>query len=197
MAEIVREAVAAYVVREPQGSPVRANSRARSPIRPAGWMTCSRKPGSARTTCRSHGRARRVLSAVERPARHRHPLRLLRSARRVACARPRTRGGRRARTRCSVANHSGGRLAAGPRLGGRSQATFYEGSSAAIIWSSTCPSPRTRRIAELLGIQRSRARLRRYRVATLAEVLGLKRIATTDRRHFDPLARALGLTLVP
>jgi hypothetical protein len=27
--------------------------------------------------------------------------------------------------------------------------------------------------------------------------LGLDRIATTDRRHFEPLARALDLTIVP
>jgi hypothetical protein len=31
----------------------------------------------------------------------------------------------------------------------------------------------------------------------LAETLGLSRIATTDRRHFEPLAAALSLQLVP
>jgi predicted nucleic acid-binding protein len=30
-------------------------------------------------------------------------------------------------------------------------------------------------------------------ILALAEALGLTRIATTDRRHFEPLARALSL----
>ena len=34
-------------------------------------------------------------------------------------------------------------------------------------------------------------------IVALAETLGLSRVATTDRRHFDPLARALSLHLVP
>lgn len=34
-------------------------------------------------------------------------------------------------------------------------------------------------------------------VVALAESLGVSRIATTDRRHFAPLAAALSLTLVP
>lgn len=34
-------------------------------------------------------------------------------------------------------------------------------------------------------------------IVALAETLGLSRIATTDRRHFDPLAAALSLDLVP
>jgi len=34
-------------------------------------------------------------------------------------------------------------------------------------------------------------------IVALAESLGLLRIATTDRRHFDPLAAALSLQLVP
>jgi hypothetical protein len=34
-------------------------------------------------------------------------------------------------------------------------------------------------------------------VVTLAEVTGVRRIGTTDRRHFEPLARALGLELLP
>jgi hypothetical protein len=34
-------------------------------------------------------------------------------------------------------------------------------------------------------------------IIALAETRGLSRIATTDRRHFDPLAAALSLQLVP
>lgn len=34
-------------------------------------------------------------------------------------------------------------------------------------------------------------------VVAVAEHLELRRIATTDRRHFEPLAAALGLTLLP
>ena len=34
-------------------------------------------------------------------------------------------------------------------------------------------------------------------VIATAEALGLTRIATTDRRHFEPVARAVGLLLVP
>jgi predicted nucleic acid-binding protein len=34
-------------------------------------------------------------------------------------------------------------------------------------------------------------------VAAVAESLGLRRIATTDRRRFEPLAAALDLEIVP
>jgi predicted nucleic acid-binding protein len=34
-------------------------------------------------------------------------------------------------------------------------------------------------------------------VAVLADVTGIRRIATSDRRHFAPLAAALSLTLLP
>jgi predicted nucleic acid-binding protein len=34
-------------------------------------------------------------------------------------------------------------------------------------------------------------------VAAIAEALGISQIATTDRRHFVPLASALGLALRP
>jgi hypothetical protein len=34
-------------------------------------------------------------------------------------------------------------------------------------------------------------------VVALAETLGFPRVATTDRRHFEPLAAALSLELVP
>jgi hypothetical protein len=34
-------------------------------------------------------------------------------------------------------------------------------------------------------------------IVALAEALGLSRVATTDRRHFTPLAAALSLQLLP
>ncbi|MEO7975212.1 MAG: hypothetical protein ABIU84_16650, partial [Thermoanaerobaculia bacterium] len=34
-------------------------------------------------------------------------------------------------------------------------------------------------------------------LVALSESTGVKRIATADRRHFEPLARAFDLTLVP
>jgi predicted nucleic acid-binding protein len=34
-------------------------------------------------------------------------------------------------------------------------------------------------------------------IVTLAETLGVSRVATTDRRHFEPLAAALSLQLLP
>ena len=34
-------------------------------------------------------------------------------------------------------------------------------------------------------------------IAALAETLGLSRVATTDRRHFPPLAAALSLEILP
>jgi predicted nucleic acid-binding protein len=34
-------------------------------------------------------------------------------------------------------------------------------------------------------------------IMALAEATGLSRVATTDRRHFEPLAAALSLELVP
>jgi predicted nucleic acid-binding protein len=34
-------------------------------------------------------------------------------------------------------------------------------------------------------------------IVALAQSLGLARVATTDRRHFEPLAAALSLELLP
>jgi hypothetical protein len=42
--------------------------------------------------------------------------------------------------------------------------------------------------------------VRRYSIssaASLAEALGLSRVATTDHRHFEPLAATFSLELVP
>lgn len=86
----------------------------------------------------------------------------------------------------------------GTRLGPRSQATFYEGIVDGYYLVVDVPKPAYSRIAELsrqfsdleLGFVDAS-------VAVLAQVLGLKRIATTDRRHFETLAKALSLTIIP
>ncbi len=86
----------------------------------------------------------------------------------------------------------------GQRLGRRSRLTFYEGISAGYYLVVDLPKAAYPRIAELnrqfsdldLGFVDAA-------VITVAEVLGLGRIATTDRRHFEPVAAALSLTLLP
>lgn len=86
----------------------------------------------------------------------------------------------------------------GQRLGARSRLTFYQGITEGHYLVVDLPRPAYERVAELnrrfddldLGFVDAA-------VVTLAETLGLSRIATTDRRHFDPLAQALSLELLP
>jgi predicted nucleic acid-binding protein len=86
----------------------------------------------------------------------------------------------------------------GQRLGAASRQTFYAGIVDGYYLVADVPTATYERIADLnrrfesLGLGFVDAA-----VAALAEVLGLTRIATTDRRHFDPLAAALGFELVP
>ncbi|MBA2305976.1 MAG: VapC toxin family PIN domain ribonuclease, partial [Acidobacteria bacterium] len=86
----------------------------------------------------------------------------------------------------------------GERLGARSRRTFYEGIAAGYYLVADLPRGGYARVLELN---------RRFEdldvgfvdasVVTLAETLGLSRIATTDRRHFQPMAAALSLQLLP
>ena len=86
----------------------------------------------------------------------------------------------------------------GERLGARSRRTFYEGIVAGYYLVADLPRGGYARVLELN---------RRFEdldvgfvdasVVTLAETLGLSRIATTDRRHFQPMAAALSLQLLP
>ncbi len=86
----------------------------------------------------------------------------------------------------------------GHRLGGRSRLTFYEGITGGYYLVVDLPKPAYPRVAELnrqfpeldLGFVDGA-------VVAIAEALDLRRIATTDRRHFEPLARALSLDLAP
>jgi predicted nucleic acid-binding protein len=86
----------------------------------------------------------------------------------------------------------------GVRLGAKSRLTLYAGIVDGYYLVADLPGPAYGRIAELnrrfdeldLGFVDAS-------IVALAEALGLSRIATTDRRRFDPLASALGLQLVP
>ncbi len=84
------------------------------------------------------------------------------------------------------------------RLGAPGQLTFYAG----IVQGSYLVTDLSRdgysRIAEL-NRQFSDLQLGFVDAAivALAEMLGLSRIATTDRRHFAPLANAFSLELLP
>jgi predicted nucleic acid-binding protein len=86
----------------------------------------------------------------------------------------------------------------GQRLGASSRLTFYEGITGSYYLVTDLPQAGYARVAAL---NRQFANLDLgfvdAAIAALAESVGLRRIATTDRRHFGPLAGALGLTLLP
>jgi predicted nucleic acid-binding protein len=84
------------------------------------------------------------------------------------------------------------------RLGAKSRQTFYAGIVEGAYLVVDLPRSGYARVADLnrqfddlaLGFVDAA-------IATLAETLGLSRVATTDRRHFAPLAAALSLELLP
>jgi predicted nucleic acid-binding protein len=86
----------------------------------------------------------------------------------------------------------------GHRLGARSRFTFYAGIVEGHYLIADLPKDGYARVAEVnrrfddldLGFVDGA-------VIALAGILQLSRIATTDRRHFEPVAAALNLTLVP
>lgn len=86
----------------------------------------------------------------------------------------------------------------GARLGGAAQLAFYEGLTHGHYFVADLPRDRYARIGELnrqfrdltLGFVDAA-------VVAISEALGLSRIATSDRRDFEPLASALSLTLLP
>jgi predicted nucleic acid-binding protein len=86
----------------------------------------------------------------------------------------------------------------GQRLGARSRLTFYEGITQGYYLVADLPRASYVRVVEL---NRQFADLELgfvdAAVIATAEALGLTRIATTDRRHFEPVARALAQVLVP
>jgi hypothetical protein len=86
----------------------------------------------------------------------------------------------------------------GRRLGAKSRLTFYAGIVEGYYLIADLP---TASYARVVDLNRQFADLNLgfvdAAIAALAESLGLSRIATTDRRHFDPLAAALSLELLP
>lgn len=86
----------------------------------------------------------------------------------------------------------------GVRLGPKSRQTFYAGILDGSYVVVDLPSAAYSRVA---AVNRQFADLDLgfvdAAIAALAESMGLVRVATTDRRHFEPLAAHLGLVLVP
>jgi predicted nucleic acid-binding protein len=86
----------------------------------------------------------------------------------------------------------------GLRLGRRACRVFYEGLAGSHYFVADLPRAAYGRVMELdqqfadleLGFVDAA-------VVALSESLGLPRIATTDRRDFEPVARALSLELLP
>ncbi|HXW07915.1 MAG TPA: PIN domain-containing protein [Vicinamibacterales bacterium] len=86
----------------------------------------------------------------------------------------------------------------GRRLGARSRLTFYEGIvEGYYLVRDLAPSA----YARVVDLNRQFADLELGfvdgAIVALAETLGLSRVATTDRRHFDPLGAALSLEILP
>jgi len=86
----------------------------------------------------------------------------------------------------------------GHRLGPRSRLTFYAGIVEGYYLIADVPKDAYARVADLnrrfedldLGFVDAA-------IVALAESLGVSRVATTDRRHFGPVAAALSLQLLP
>ncbi|HEY5616472.1 MAG TPA: PIN domain-containing protein [Vicinamibacterales bacterium] len=84
------------------------------------------------------------------------------------------------------------------RLGAKSHLTFYAGIVEGYYLVADLPRDSYARVADLnrrfedldLGFVDAA-------IATLAATLGVSRVATTDRRHFGPLAASLSLQLLP
>jgi predicted nucleic acid-binding protein len=86
----------------------------------------------------------------------------------------------------------------GLRLGARARHVFYEGLADGAYFVADLPRERYARVAEL---NRRFAELELgfvdAAIVAISEALQLPRVATTDRRDFQPLAEALSLELVP
>ena len=86
----------------------------------------------------------------------------------------------------------------GRRLGGKSRLMFYAGIVDGYYLVADLPKAAYGRVADLnRRFEELDVGFVDAAIVALAETLGLRRIATTDRRHFEPLARALSLELVP
>ncbi len=86
----------------------------------------------------------------------------------------------------------------GVRLGRAAQMSFYKGLSGGYYFVADLPKEKYQRVEELN--QQFAALALGYvdaAIVAISEFLGLPRIATTDRRDFNPLASALALELLP
>ena len=84
------------------------------------------------------------------------------------------------------------------RLGHKSRLMFYEGLTGGYYLVVDLPRGAYPRVAELnRRFEELELGFVDAAIVALAETLGLRRIATTDRRHFEPLAAALSLQLIP
>ncbi|HEX9406675.1 MAG TPA: PIN domain-containing protein [Thermoanaerobaculia bacterium] len=86
----------------------------------------------------------------------------------------------------------------GNRLGAGAQTALYKGLSGGDYFVADLPKEKYQRVEEL---NRQFAELSLgfvdAAIVAISEVLGLPRIATTDRRDFTPLAAAFTLELLP
>ena len=86
----------------------------------------------------------------------------------------------------------------GTRLGAASRRVFYSGIIGSHFFVADLPRASYARVAE---IDAQFAELEigfvDASIVALAESLKARRVATTDRRHFTPLARAFSLELLP
>ena len=86
----------------------------------------------------------------------------------------------------------------GARLGSEARRVFYRGLIEASFLVIDLPQERIARVAEIdrqfsdldLGFVDAA-------IVAVAESLGVSRVATADRRHFEPVARSFGLELLP
>ncbi len=86
----------------------------------------------------------------------------------------------------------------GERLGAKARFAFYRGLAEGYYFVADLPREQYARVIEL-NRQFSELELGFVdaAVVAIAEALGLSRVATTDRRDFDPMSRALSLELLP
>lgn len=86
----------------------------------------------------------------------------------------------------------------GARLGSRAQRTFYRGLATGSYFVADLPREGYQRVLEL-NDEFADLRLGFVDAAVVAvsEKLDVRRIATTDRRHFEPLRKPLRLSLFP
>lgn len=86
----------------------------------------------------------------------------------------------------------------GVRLGREARWTFYRGIVEAAYLMIDLPQEAVPRLQEIdRRFQELDLGFVDCAVAALADTRGIRRIATTDRRHFEPLARAFDWQLLP